>query len=150
MSTFEQRKTRRALRAGLVGTAGFVALWAFVGALGLVGGGVDLGDEIAARLPFSSQILAGLLLATIVGVPMAATAALGVRADPRTAIVGSYSGLLLVGWVTLQPFIIGRFNWLQPVFGLLGVAVCLLAYRLRRPSARAGFSRPLPYGSSPA
>ncbi|WP_280339442.1 hypothetical protein [Nocardia neocaledoniensis] len=149
MSTFEQRKTRRALRAGLVGSAGFVALWAFVGAVGLVGGGADLGAEITARLPFTSPVLAGLLLATIVGAPMAATAVLTVRADPIAPMVGVGSGVLLVGWVTVQPFVIGRFNWLQPVFGLLGLAVCLLAYRLRRPGLHTG-SAAVPFRSSPA
>lgn len=149
MSTFQQRKTRRALRAGLIGTAGFVALWAFLGAAGLVGGGAELGADITARLPFASPVLAGLLLAAIVGVPMATTAVLALRADPVAPIVGLGGGALLIGWVTVQPFVIGRFTWLQPVFGLLGVAVCLLAHRLRRPGTRIG-SPSVPFGASPA
>ncbi|MBF6215414.1 hypothetical protein IU469_30270 [Nocardia puris] len=149
MSSFRQRKTRRALRAGLIGSAGFVALWAFVGAVGLVSGGAELGPDITARLPFGSPIPAGVLLAAIVGAPMAATAVLALRADPIAPIVGLVSGALLIGWVTVQPFVIGRFTWLQPVVGLLGVAVCLLAYRLRRPDLRTG-TPTVPFGSSPA
>ncbi|TDP31841.1 hypothetical protein [Nocardia ignorata] len=132
MSTFEQRRTRHALRAGLVGTAGFVALSAFVGAVGLAGGAADLGDEITARLPFNSPVLAGLLLAAIIGAPTAATTVLALRADPIDSMVGVCSGAVLMGWGMVQPFVIGRFCWWQPIFGLLGMTVCLLAYLLRR------------------
>ncbi|MGV9614431.1 hypothetical protein [Nocardia xishanensis] len=38
----------------------------------------------------------------------------------------------MLGWILVQPFIIGQFVWLQPVFGTLGLAVCVLAYRLHR------------------
>lgn len=149
MSTFEQRRTQRALRASLAGAAGFVAFWAVVGAVGLIGGGAELGDEITNRLPFASSAVAGVLLAAIIGVPMAYTAVLAVRAPSRAALAGIGSGLLLLGWVTVQPFVIGQFNWLQPVFGLFGVAVCVVAYRLHRPTASIGSPR-LPFNAFPA
>ncbi|MEV6061463.1 hypothetical protein AB0L62_15805 [Nocardia asteroides] len=149
MSTFKQRKTQRALRAGLVGTTGFVAIWAIAGAFGLISGGADLGAEITSRLPLHSPVLAGLLLAAIVGAPMATTAILGLRARPSAALVGVGSGALLLGWVTVQPFVIGQFSWLQPVFGVLGIAVCLLGYRLHRQTA--SYAPPsIPFGASPA
>ncbi|MDO3650587.1 hypothetical protein [Nocardia mangyaensis] len=149
MSTFEQRRTQRALRASLAGTAGFVAFWAVVGAVGLIGGGADLGDEIIHRLPFASSALAGVLLATIIGVPMAVTAVLAVRAPARGALAGMGGGLLLLGWVAVQPFVIGQLNWLQPVCGLLGAAVCAVGYRLHRPTAGIG-SPKLPFHAFPA
>lgn len=149
MSTFEQRRLQRARRASLVGTAGFIAFWAFAGAVGLIGGGVDLGDEIIARLPLNSPALAGLLLAAIVGMPMTVTAILALRSHPRATLAGIGSGLLLLGWVLVQPLVIGQFNWLQPVFGLLGAIVCLLGWRLARPTSRDGFPR-FPFHTSPA
>lgn len=149
MSTFQQRRNQRGLRAALVGSAGFVAFWAFAGAIGLIGGGADLGDEITARLPFDSAALAGLLLAAIVGVPMTATAVLALRARPSAAMAGIGSGLLLLGWVVVQPLVIGQFNWLQLVFGSLGVFVLLLGYRLHRPQSSTASPR-FPFGASPA
>ncbi|MGX1875543.1 hypothetical protein ACWIHP_12925 [Nocardia fluminea] len=149
MSTFQQRRAQRARRAGLIGSAGFIALWAFAGAVGLIGGGADLGPEITARLPLDSQVLAGLILASIVGVPMTCTAILALRARPSAAVAGMGSGLLLLGWVAIQPLVIGQFHWLQPVFGVLGGLVCLLGSSLYRSSD--GFrSAGLPFGPSPA
>ncbi|APE34867.1 hypothetical protein BOX37_13935 [Nocardia mangyaensis] len=149
MSTFQQRRVQRARRAGLIGSAGFVAFWAFAGAIGLIGGGIDLGPEITARLPLESQVLAGLLLAAIVGVPMTYTAILALRALPSAAVTGIGSGLLLLGWVAIQPLVIGQFNWLQPVFGVLGGSVCLLGSSLCRSSD--GFRSPkFPFRPSPA
>ncbi len=56
---------------------------------------------------------------------------------------------LLLGWVTVQPFVIGQFSWLQPVFGVLGIAVCLLGYRLHRLTTSYAPPR-IPFGASPA
>ncbi|MFD8104443.1 hypothetical protein ACFV24_33405 [Nocardia fluminea] len=130
-----ERKSDRAVRTSLIGTSGFVALWAFAGAAGLAGGGVDPGAEVTAQLPVDSPFFAGCLLALIVGLPMATTATATLRADLQMVPIAFTSGLLLIGWVAVQPLIIGRFHWLQPIFGVLGLAVCALAYRLRhRPS----------------
>ncbi|MFJ2666371.1 hypothetical protein ACIO14_18670 [Nocardia fluminea] len=131
MSTLSERQSDRAVRAALIGTSGFVALWAFAGAVGLAGGGIDLGTEVTDQLPFDSLFFAGSMLALIVGFPMATTAVATLRTDLHMVPIAFTSGLLLLGWVAVQPFVIGRFHWLQPLFGLLGLAVCVLAYRLR-------------------
>ncbi|MFI6571184.1 hypothetical protein [Nocardia fluminea] len=131
MSTLSERKSDRAVRASLIGTSGFVALWAFAGAVGLAGGGAELGAQVTAHLPFDSPVFAGCMLALIVGLPMSATATATLRADLHMVPIAFISGLLLIGWVAVQPLVIGRFHWLQPIFGVLGLAVCALAYRLR-------------------
>lgn len=125
-----QRGQTRRLRAALTGMSSFVAFWAYAGAVGLAGGGADLGSEVEARLPFHSKIFAGTALAAIVGVPMTATAVLAGRSRSPAGPVGVGSGLLLTGWVTVQPFIIRRFSWMQPAFGALGLGTAALAWRL--------------------
>lgn len=131
MSTLNERRSDRAVRASLIGTSGFVALWAFAGAAGLAGGGADLGAEVTSRLPFDSLGFAGCMLALVVGIPMAATAISTLRTDRHAADLAFTAGVLLVGWVTIQPWVIGRFHWLQPIFGVLGIYVCVLALRFR-------------------
>ncbi|MBA4857655.1 hypothetical protein [Nocardia farcinica] len=144
MSSFSQRKKNRAVRAALVGTAGFVAFWAGAGAIGLIGGGVDLGAEITARLPFQSPIFAGTALALLVGAPMTATAVLALRSHPAAAPTAMAGGTILLGWVVMQPFIIGQVSWMQAVFGVLGTAVGALGFRLARfrTGTPTGLARP--------
>ncbi|MGV9610963.1 hypothetical protein [Nocardia xishanensis] len=136
MSSLSERQTDRALRASLVGATAYAAFCAFAGAIGLVGGGAGLGNEAGVRLLFASPAFAAAMLTLLVGVPMSTTAALTLRCDSRATPVGIGGGLLLVSWIVVQPFVIGQFHWLQPVFGALGVAVCVLAYRLHRHRAR--------------
>ncbi|MGW5574647.1 hypothetical protein ACWEVD_25890 [Nocardia thailandica] len=134
MSTLDQRRIDRAARASLAGTAGFIAFWAYAGAIGLIGGGADLGPDITGRLPLHSQTVAGLLLMLVVAAPMTVTTVTAMRGDHACVRAGWVSGILLIGWVAVQPLIIGAFHWLQPIFGVLGLAVCLLAGRYRHVS----------------
>ncbi|WP_280368610.1 hypothetical protein [Nocardia wallacei] len=131
MTTLVDVRRARAARAALAGVAGFTAFWAAAGAVGLIGGGAGLGTTVTARLPWQSPAAAGVLLALMIGAPMALTAAAVVRRDGRADTVAVLSGALLIGWVTVQPAIIGQFHWLQPVFGLLGTTVATLGLYLR-------------------
>jgi hypothetical protein len=132
-------KRTRLARGALATLSGFIALWAVAGAAGLAGGGLDLGDSVDARLPMHSPVLAGILLALIVAVPMGITTVAVVRADRRSSAGAMAAGALLVGWILVQPAIIGRFDWLQPVFGLLGSSVFALGLLLQpRVSRRVG------------
>lgn len=130
MTISTEVKTIRLTRAVLAGVAAFTAFWALAGAIGLAGGGADLGAAVEARLPLHSPVLAAVLLGLLVAVPMAATAAAVIRNDHRAAAMAVCSGALLVGWVAVQPIIIGQFFWLQPVFGLLGLTVAGLGLSL--------------------
>ncbi|MBB5916740.1 hypothetical protein BJY24_005652 [Nocardia transvalensis] len=129
------RRTRAA-RAMLAGISGFTAFWAMAGAVGLLCGGADLGATVTARLPWHSPGLAGVLLALVIGAPMALTAAAVVRRDGRSDRAAVLSGALLIGWTAVQPAIIGQFSRLQPVFGLLGVAVVALGLYLHAHRSR--------------
>jgi hypothetical protein len=59
-----------ARRPGLAGFAALNALAAWAGGIGLVTGGTDFGERINERLPFDSVVLAGIALATMVGIPL--------------------------------------------------------------------------------
>ncbi|MFG1798191.1 hypothetical protein [Nocardia sp. NPDC049149] len=102
--------------------SGFVAIWAFAGALGLITGVISLGTSIDNQIPFHSPVFGGVMLAVVVGVPMLTTGVLAIRADERTPIAAITAGAALIGWIAVQVAIIGELSWLQPVcvgFGLL-------------------------------
>ncbi|WP_405182807.1 hypothetical protein OG225_18265 [Nocardia sp. NBC_01377] len=133
MSTLAQRRTDRGFRTALASVAAFVAIWAYAGAVGLASGaGADLGSETTARLPFHSPGIAAMLLALVVGIPMTVSAVAALRSWKGVVTLCGGSGLLLFAWVTIQPIVIGRSLWQQPVLGLLGSAMCVLAYGLWR------------------
>ncbi|MBF6234891.1 hypothetical protein [Nocardia farcinica] len=141
MSSLLQRRNARAARARILGVSAFVAFWAYAGAVGLVGGGADLDAHVIERLPFRSPGLAGILLALLVAVPMSLTAVLSLRSHPATAYAAVLSGSILTCWVAVQPFVIGEVNWLQFVFGVLGIADAGLGFRLLEHPSRSGHHR---------
>lgn len=130
-----RRTTRHTLLAAL---AGFMAIGATAGGLGLMNGAEDFFGEqtatIYARLPFESPQFAGAALLLGVAVPMALTAVLAWRGSRLTAAVGGAAGAVLVGWIIVQLALIGTFFWLQPVCLAWGLAVTVLALNLDRPA----------------
>ena len=119
----------RDLGAGL---AALMALWAWAGAVGIAGGGIDFGPVITSRLPWQSTWLAACALAAGVAVPMSAAALLGMRRSPAAPPALMTAGLLLVGWIAVQLVFIRTFSWLQPVCAGYGLVLTLIAARTRR------------------
>lgn len=106
--------------------AGFIATWAFAGALGLSTGVIRLGAAIDARIPFHSPVFGAVMLAVIVGLPMTVAGALAVRTDARAPLAAMAAGTALVGWIAVQVAVIRELSWLQPVCVALGLAVLIL------------------------
>jgi hypothetical protein len=90
---------------------------------------------MAARHPFHSYLVPSLILlvADAAATVLAATALL-VR--HRLAPEASFAaGLVLTFWIATQMLIIvpnGGFSWLQPAMFVIGLALTVLAVRLRR------------------
>ena len=80
----------------------FVTISAYGGAIGLAGGGSDMGHELNQRLPFQSPVFAAFALALIVGVPSSVAAWLVWRRDPRTGSMFIVAGVLLIGWIGVE------------------------------------------------
>ncbi|QBS45343.1 hypothetical protein DMB37_39960 [Nocardia sp. CS682] len=116
--------------------SGFLAIWAFAGALGLMTGVLSLGAAIDDRIPFHSAVFGGLMLAVIVGLPMAVAGMLAARDDARTPLVAMAAGAALVGWIVVQVLLIREFSWLQPICVVLGLAVLFLGATARRGDIR--------------
>jgi hypothetical protein len=118
-----------------------MALAAGAGAVGLIGGGLDLGATVTARLPAGSPRLAGVALAVVVGSPMAAAAVAGVRRSPRAGDLAVLAGTATVGWIAVQVAVIRTFSWLPPACLLYGSVVTALGLLVRRMSRAPGEDR---------
>lgn len=117
-------------RPWLAALAFFVALNAVGGAVALMTGAIDLGAEIGGRLPFDSQVVGGLALASIVGVPMAVAGVYAATGRVHTAEVAMLAGALLVGWIGVQLLVIRTFSWLQPAMVVAGLLVFAAGRRM--------------------
>ncbi|MCG8915553.1 hypothetical protein L6E12_07120 [Actinokineospora sp. PR83] len=133
MSTAPRGYSRRLpWRSVAVTATGFMALWALAGAVGLAGGGLDLGAEVEQRLPFGSPALAGLALLVVVGLPMTWTAVLTWRWSPSATTAVRAAGALLVAWIVVETAVIREVHWLQPVCLAYGLALVALGRRSAR------------------
>jgi hypothetical protein len=118
------KRARRWLQIGTAALTGIIALSAYAGVVGLVGGAISFGDTIDARLPYQSLFFAGMALLLVVGVPMSAAAAGCIR-DLRSAselVIGA--GLLLVAWIAVELAFIKSYSWFHPTY--LGLAILVL------------------------
>ena len=85
-----------------VAVTGLIALSAYAGVVGLLGGGISFGETIDARLPFGSLILAGLALLAFVAVPMTIAAVAAAKDTQRSADLVFAAGQLLVVWIGVE------------------------------------------------
>lgn len=121
-------------RLGLATYAGFIAVSAYFGTVGLCTGWLALGPKLDARLPFDSPVFGGIALAVIVGVPATLVAVLAWRAHPRSRDAATLDGLLLIGWIAVELAFIREFSALQAIYVAAGLG--LIAAGGRSMSAR--------------
>ncbi|WP_020422891.1 hypothetical protein [Amycolatopsis sp. ATCC 39116] len=123
----DERLARR--RPWLASLTTLIAVSAWVGAVGLVIGSVDLGGTVTARLPFDSTVFAGITLGVLIAVPMTVVTWLAARRDPRTSPAAVVAGAVLIGWIAVEVGIVRTFNVLQPVAVLAGLVVLVAGLR---------------------
>jgi hypothetical protein len=130
-------------RRTILALAVVTALGAAVGAVGLVAGdGMGLDPAVLARTPFTSWLLPGIALALLVGAPTTATAVAAARRSPRTPALAVGTGVVLAGWLALQPAWLNLVHPFTVVFGGVAVALTVLGARAGRPGARLAPGRP--------
>jgi len=103
--------------------AGFVAVSAYFGSLGLITGYLAVPNSMAARFPFDSPVFGGLALAIIVAFPTTAVGVLSYRRYRRAREAAALAGLLLVGWIAVELAIVRQFSVLQVVYAVAGIAL---------------------------
>jgi hypothetical protein len=128
--------SNKIIRFTAVAVTGLIALSAYAGVVGLLGGGISFGETIDARLPFGSLILAGLALLAFVAVPMTIAAVAAAKDTHRSADLVFAAGLLLVVWIGVELAFIKAYSWFHPTYLAAAVAVLGLAWLMDRPGSR--------------
>jgi len=113
-------------RVALAVYAGFIALSAYFGSVGMISGLLPVGAPLAQRLPLHSPVFAGIALALVVGLPASVVAVLSWRRHPRTPDAAALAGLLLVGWIAVELVIARQFSALQVVYAAAGAGLIAL------------------------
>jgi len=127
--------TGRAKRPIQIGTAvltGLIALSAYGGVAGLVGGGLSFGETIDARLPYGSLFLGGIALLFFVAAPMTLAAVVSLRDLRHAGDIVMGAGLLLVAWIAIELAFIKSYSWFHPTYLALGILVALGGWLLNR------------------
>jgi fermentation-respiration switch protein FrsA (DUF1100 family) len=101
-------------------------------------GGIDFGASINERLPFDSLVLAGVALATIVAIPLTVLAWAAWTRAARTGAIALVAGVLLIGWIVLQIFVIQRFSLFQPFYLGIGAYFIAASHKVRLSPGRRG------------
>jgi hypothetical protein len=125
-------RAERPLRIGTAVLTGLIALSAYAGVVGLVGGGLSFGETINARLPYGSLFLGGIALLFFVAAPMTVAAVVSLRDLRRAGDVVMGAGLLLVAWIAIELAFIKSYSWFHPTYLALGILVVLCGWLLER------------------
>jgi hypothetical protein len=137
--------TSKIVRVTSAIVTGLIALTAYGGVVGLVGGGISFGEIIDARLPFGSLVLAGAALLTIVAVPMTVASIAAIRATPHSADLVFGAGLLLVVWIAVELAFIKVYSWFHPTYLVAAIVVLGLGWLMERTRSEASWqSNPAP------
>ena len=125
---------KRPLQIGTGTLTGIIALSAYAGVVGLVGGGISFGEVINARLPFHSLFLGGVALLVFVAAPMTAAAVACLRNLPHDSEFVIGAGLLLVAWIAIQLAFIKSCSWFHPTYLGPAIFVIICGWLLERAS----------------
>jgi uncharacterized membrane protein len=126
--------SEKGVRIAVVGVDLFEAVSAFVGAVGLVVGFMNIPVSILTGTPFTDFTVPALLLGFVVG-GSALVAAVITAFGPRHfgALASAAAGGITVGWLTIEIAMI----WAQVVWWLVGLLMIGLAALLWRAESHA-------------
>jgi hypothetical protein len=116
-------------RRGLAVYSALVAFSAYAGAVGLAGGGADMGHDLNHRLPFHSPVFGAFALIVIVAVPATALARQAARGDRRTGETAVFAGVMLIVWIAVEVAFIRQFSRLQPFYVGVGITLVVIGRR---------------------
>ncbi|GAB2692302.1 hypothetical protein [Thalassiella azotivora] len=120
---------------GLAAFSGAVAVSAWGGVVGLVGGGIQFPDHLVERLPFDSPAFGGVALGAVVAVPTTAAAVLAWRGSTWTGAATQVAGAATIGWIVVQMGFLRELSFFHPLYLGIGTALVAAGRRAARQDA---------------
>ena len=120
----------KGIRIAVVGVDLFEAASAFLGAVGLVVGFMNIPVTVLTGTPFKDFTVPALLLGFVVGGSALVAAAIAAfRMGPARfdAFASAVAGGITVGWLTIEIAMIGLASWAQVFWLVVGVVMIGLA-----------------------
>lgn len=113
-----------------------VALGAIPAGLSLIadptGTGLGLAPEILEGTPFQNYLIPGLFLLLVNGFGNVAGAFYSFKRKKLSAELGLILGILLLGWILIQVYLIGWTNFLQTIFFIVAIVEIVLSLVILR------------------
>lgn len=140
------KMSERAVRMTLIVVDLLAALSAFVGAVGLVAGFMNIPSSVLATTPFADFTIPALLLGIVVGGSALAAALIAWFGPRRLTVFGSWrfdavaaaaAGCIMVGWMVIELAMIGLGTPVQVVYLVVGLVMIALAATLQLTEGRA-------------
>jgi hypothetical protein len=133
----------RNVRIMLVVVDLFLAVSAFVGAVGLVVGFMKIPLSVLRGTPFADFTVPALLLGIVVGGSALVAAAIALCWPRRLELLriesldigplaSAVAGCIMVGWMTIEIAMIGLAIWVQAAYFVVGLVMIGLAVLLQR------------------
>ncbi|HVB10984.1 MAG TPA: hypothetical protein VNM16_11545 [Bacillota bacterium] len=119
----------------------FLGIGALAGGLGLIlapdGSGFGFSTALLAGSPFTSFLVPGIILFTVLGIGPLVAAVLTLRRSPAAPTLALVVGILLVGWIVVEMVIMAHLGGvLWAFYLLLGVAIAAQSQVISRCSQR--------------
>jgi hypothetical protein len=134
--------SEKELRIAVVGIDVFEAVSAFLGAVGLVVGFMNIPVTILSGTVFTDFTVPALLLGFVVGGSAFVAALVAAFEPPRYGGLASVvAGWITVGWLSIEIAMIGLDSWAQVAWWLVGVVMIVLGTLLWHSESYAASAR---------
>lgn len=119
------------LRRLLLFTELFVFISAVAGAVGLIGGGINIPLSLIEGSVFSSYLIPGLILGFIIGGTSLLALIAVWKKNRFAADLSAIAGFGLVIWIFVEMYVIRASHWSHALYFACGMAILLFSFLLR-------------------
>jgi hypothetical protein len=121
----------KGIRLGVIAIDLFEAASAFIGAVGLLVGFMNIPVSALSSTPFTDFTVPALLLGVVVGGSALIAALFAVfGARPLDTFASAGAGCITIGYLVVEIALIGLGSWAQIVWLLVGLVMVVMAYLL--------------------